>query len=529
LYRVKIYNGTEETVIHSPNVNEMKLGTGTIKTEINAVDSFDLSMYMNNPGYGNMKPFKTLVEVVNTLTGTYEFEGRVLAPSESMETSGLHSASYICEGELGYLHDAPQRHLEFRGTISDLVHTILSHYNSQVEPYKRFQVGNVTVTNATNNIYVYLSAEKDTYDTVKEKLIDKLGGELQIRKENGVRYLDYLTKVGEEKNTEIKLAKNLISMSRDIDPTEIITRLTPLGTRVASTDETATDASEARLTIDSVNNGLAYIDRQDLIDVFGIQGGSITWDDVTIESNLLSAGTNWMNNQKISLNQYKIAAVDLSIIGLDIDTFRTGDSYPVANPIMAIDERLRVIGTSKDINEPQNGSLTIGDKFKSLYEYQNDARKSTQAINELQSRLERLALSNGTLAQQLVQAQTDLTGIQESLADVDITNLPTELQTISGQISALQLDIDSLNIPTYEIATVTTTGLMSAPDKVKLNGLQNYVVATDIADGLMSAEDKTALDQSVLDLGNVATLDAATVVQAITDLSDRITALEGGT
>jgi len=302
-----------------------------------------------------------------------------------------------------------------------------------------------------------------------------------------------------------------------------------LGTRVASTDETATDASEARLTIASVNNGLAYIDRQDLIDVFGIQGSSITWDDVTIESNLLSAGTNWMNNQKISLNQYKIAAVDLSIIGLDIDTFRTGDSYPVANPIMAIDERLRVIGTSKDINEPQNGSLTIGDKFKSLYEYQNDARKSTQAINELQSRLERLALSNGTLAQQLVQAQTDLTGIQESLADVDITNLPTELQTISGQISALQLDIDSLNIPTYEIATVTTTGLMSAPDKVKLNGLQNYVVATDIADGLMSAEDKTALDQSVLDLGNVATLDAATVVQAITDLSDRITALEGGT
>ena len=70
-------------------------------------------------------------------------------------------------------------------------------------------------------------------------------------------------------------------MTRDIDPSEIITRLTPpLGARIASEDENATDASEARLTIESVNSGLPYIDRPDLISVFGIQGGSETWDDI---------------------------------------------------------------------------------------------------------------------------------------------------------------------------------------------------------------------------------------------------------
>lgn len=531
MYKVTIINDGKETVIHSPNVNDVKVESGVIKTEINAVDAFDLTLYMNNPGYGKMKPLKTRVRVLNTLTNEIEFEGRVLTPSENMESSGLHSTSYVCEGELGYLHDAQQRHLEFRGTPSDLLHTILSYYNSQVEDYKRFEVGDVTVTNSTDNLYVYLSGEEDTFDTIKDKLIDKLGGELQIRKVDGVRYLDYLTRIGADKNTEIKLAKNLISMSRDIDPTEIVSRLTPLGTRVESTDETATDASEARLTIESVNSGLPYIDRQDLIDAFGIQGGSVTWDDITVESNLYNAGLNWLNNQKVSLNQYKITAVDLSLIGLDIDNFKTGDSYPVVNPVMAIDERLRIIGTSKDVNEPQNGSLTIGDKFKSLYEYENDARKSAQAVQQLSSRIDRLSTANSNLNAQLEQAQTDLASIQQSLVDVDVENLPEELQTISGQITALQTDLDNLDIPTYELATPTTDGLMSAGDKTKLDGLESYEVATDLQDGLMSADDKVSLDELVVDVGDVSLLDTANtadLVQAINELNARLETLEGG-
>src|SRR5699024_10562809 len=123
------------------------------------------------------------------------------------------------------------------------------------------------------------------------------------------------------KQTLIKIAKNLKSISRSVDPTEIITRLTPLGTRIESEDEDATDASEARLTIEDVNNGLPYIDREDLIEEFGVIGGSMTWDDITLPNRLLSTGRNWINNQKVALYQYEISALDLSLIGLDIDSF----------------------------------------------------------------------------------------------------------------------------------------------------------------------------------------------------------------
>ena len=143
------------------------------------------------------------------------------------------------------------------------------------------------------------------------------------------------------------------SVTQRVDPTEIISRLTPLGTRIESEDDEATDASQARLTIEEINNGAPYIDRQDLIDEFGIQGGSETWDDITLPNRLLNAGINWLNNQKVAHTQYDISALDLSLIGLDIDEFDIGNSHVLVNPIMDIDEQVRIIGKTTNINNPR--------------------------------------------------------------------------------------------------------------------------------------------------------------------------------
>jgi len=467
LYKVTIINDGVSTVIHSPYVNDLKLPTGTIKKEINKIDSFNFSFYLNNPAHGKIKPLKTLINVLNLKTGKYDFEGRVLGPSKNMDSSGLFDESYECEGELGYLHDSQQKHREFRGSPLELLTDILNYHNNQVEDYKKFYVGNVTVEDPNDYIYVYTSSEQDTYETIKDKLLDRLGGELQIRKENGVRYLDYLERVGEDKPTEIKLAKNLMSMSVDVDPTEIVTRLTPLGTRIQSEDETATGASEARLTIETVNNGIPYIDREDLIAEFGIQGGSVTWDDVTDPNNLLRKGQEWLANQKTSLNQYKIAALDLFLIGLDIDYLDVGNSHPVKNPIMGIDERLRIIGKSININEPQNSSLTIGDKFKTLSEYQNEANKSAQKVVDLQNTVSRQS-------QTIAALKTELTAVNEEVQEVQQTLTENDIPALEQAVADLQTAITNLNdaideIPDYGPVTTTTDGLMTATDKLKLN------------------------------------------------------------
>lgn len=467
MYKVSIFNDGAETVIHSPHIDGHKLESGVINKEINKIDSFEMTFYLNNPAKGKLNPFKTLVKVLNTKTNKYEFEGRVLNPNGRMDDDGLHSYSYTCEGELAYLHDSQQRHLEYRGTPKDLFIALLDYHNDQVEDYKKFYPGQFEVTTSTDNIYIYLSAEKTTFEEIDDKILTRVGGELRIRKENGKRYLDVLERIGEDKQTEIRIAKNLKSISQNVDPTEIITRLTPLGERIESEDEEATDASQARLTIESVNNGVPYIDRPDLIDEFGIIGGSKTWDDITLPSRLLSTAQNWINSQKVVLYQYELTAVDLSLIGLDIDSFDVGNSYQVINPIMGINDRLRIVGKSIDINNPHDDSLKIGDKFKNLDEYQLDAIKSEKKVVELEGVVESQSKRIVAIRQELQNVDSVLEDLNNAIGDADIPALEDAIDNLNNAVSNLTDAVD--NIPDYEPATETTDGLMSASDKRKLN------------------------------------------------------------
>ncbi len=156
---------------------------------------------------------------------------------------------------------------------------ILDNHNKQVSADKQFQVGIIEVE---ENLYRYLGYDK-TFATIKDKLLNRLGGELRVRYDNGIRYLDYLTEIGEVKKTDIRLAKNLITIEQEQDPSDIISRLIPLGNKIS-------DDTEERLTISEVNNGINYIDDEDAIAKFGIIVGSKTWDDVTLATNLLTKG-----------------------------------------------------------------------------------------------------------------------------------------------------------------------------------------------------------------------------------------------
>lgn len=513
MYKVSIFNDDVETVIHSPHSDSLKLETGTIKKEINKIDSFSIGFYMNNPAYGKLKPFKTLVKVWNTKTNRYEFEGRVLAPTEKMSAEGLYDAAYDCEGELGYLHDSVQQHYEFRGTPAELFTLIINYHNQQVEDYKKFEPGAIEVTTNTDNIYIYLSAEKTTFEEVEDKILKRVGGELQIRKENGIRYLDLLERVGTKKQTPIKIAKNLKSMSRSVDPTEIITRLTPLGTRIESQEEGATDASQARLTIADVNNGSPYIDEPALIAEFGIQGGSITWDDITLPRRLLSTANNWLANQKTAHVQYEISALDLFLIGLDIDDFDIGNSHKVINPIMVIDEVLRIIGKTVDINSPQDASLKIGDKFKNLDEYQADANKSQALIVDLENTVERQAQRIGHIQDEVTNVSQSLEDLAQAFNDADIPEIENAIGNLADAVGNLTDAVDS--IPAYGLATPTNDGLMAKEDKSKVDMI-----------GLTQSIDLDQFNTTIENLKNK--LNLITVLNPIDldTLEERVTALE---
>lgn len=376
MFIVKIINDNEETLIHNNSINEKSERiSGTIKQGINTIDSFTFTILPNNKGYNLIKPLRTLIKVYNTITQKYEFIGRVLKPSKSMSSSGLISKTYICESQLAYLLDTTQEYEMIQNiSVKGYLKKLLDIHNSKTDTYKRFELGVVTVNDNNDSIYRYISYDT-TKKNIEDDLIEKLGGELQIRHENNILYLDYLTEIGKECTTEIRLGKNIKDLTEDTDPTSYKTRIIPLGSKIGD--------SEERLTIRSVNNNKNYIEDSEAIKEFGTIEGIIIFDDVTDGSNLYKKGKEYLASQKILISN-KITALDLSLLGLDIHNFEVANTYPLVHDILDINYKVRIVEKTIDINKPHTSSITLGDKQKDIKQYQLEAKKEAEKNKKIE-------------------------------------------------------------------------------------------------------------------------------------------------
>lgn len=376
MFIVTITNGAENTIIHSDGTD--RISGGKIAKSINAVDSFSFTIYPNNAGYDFLKPLTTAVKVYDENTGKDIFIGRVLKCPDSMDERGLICRKVTCEGRLGWLYDSVQPYAEYKVVgIRTVLSSFLSKHNAQVGTDKRIELGQVTVT-ASNN-YTYTANWDKTMNVIADKLIGKFGGEIQLRDKDGKVYLDYLENIGHGTDTTIELAVNLKTISREVDETAVITRLYPLGAKLTD--------SEKRLTIGTVNGGKDYIEDSSLIAKYGVISGPQIWDDVTLASNLLSKGKEYLKSVNRAKVQYQITALDLSRINKHIEQFELGCWYRVKNSLMGIDEDLRIVGISIDLDNPEQSELTFGDKFETMTGFMTAKTKSLQtAIDDSEFR-----------------------------------------------------------------------------------------------------------------------------------------------
>ena len=437
MYEVVILNDGVETIINavSPNPEAPRLSSGTIKQGINTIDSFTFEIYPNNIGYSKINTLTTLVEITNKITNEKEFRGRVLLPTPKMDSSGKLYTNVICESELGYLNDSTTRYGEYHDiSVSDFLKVMIDNHNSMVATDKRFELGIVQIT---GKLYRFLDYEK-TFAAIKDKLLDRLGGELRVRWQDGKRYLDYLIKIGEKSETEIRLSKNLKTIEQERDPTSIIPRLVPLGAKLEDSDE--------RTTIKSVNNGKDYIDDPEAIAEFGLSQDCIVWDDVNVASILFTKGKERQKEINRIKKKHKLEALDLSIIGLDFDSFKVGNEHPVINPIMNINEYIRITEKTTQIHNPQSSSLSIGDKFEDIKDYQLDNIATAKEVKSVKETVQTTVNTLNSVSVELNNTVEILNNTNENMgalndivkANVDATNaIANTLVSINNKLDKL--------------------------------------------------------------------------------------------
>ena len=376
MYKVELILNNQNYPIHDDDV---KLLSGTVKQGINTIDSFSFSIDPTNTGFDKIKDLKTFVNVFNTQRNRYEFQGRVLHGSVSMENSGNISKSIVCESYLGFLQDSEQTYVyEQNWTPEELLTHLLTVHNSLLEDYKHFQVGTVELT---DNIYIGIQREP-TWECINKKIIDKVGGEIQLRIVDGVKYIDLLEKRGETKATTIELGKNIMSITKDSDPTAYITRLIPLGAKLS-------DSGEERVDITTVNDGVNYIEDVTVNAEYGIKVVHEIWDDVHDPQILKTKAINFLAENNKVLQKFKIDTLDLAKIGIDIDYIDVCNYYPVKNPLIGVDDTLRVIVKTIDVVNIANTNVEIGDKLKTLSDLEVEKNKllteTAGSINTIQS------------------------------------------------------------------------------------------------------------------------------------------------
>ncbi len=463
MYIARIINGDIQTIIHG---KFDRLKKGNVVKGINAIDSFSFSMTPENKGYNLINDRKTLVSVYNTHKNRYEFYGRVLYADDTMETSGLITKEVTCESYFGYFCDSIQDYvIEQNWTVKGLLSHIISVHNSKVEESKRFVIGEVTVTETNDNLYVGIQRET-TWKTINDKLINKLGGEIRLRVKNGINYIDYLTEIGETRTTKIALSHNMKKITREKDSTAYITRLEPYGCKL-SEEQTTTDdegntttqtvQTENRLDISSVNNGLKYIVDEKAEETFGIIVGTVNFDDITEASNLLSRGRAYLAENNKMLVKYSITALDLSVIGLDIDDFEVCNRHPIENALLNIDDTARIIKKNIDVCNEYSSTIEVGDNFKTLSDMQVEQTgkllEMTQSIGKIEGNYvtnEKLT-SETALTSSLINQSVEAILASVENTYINKTGLDEFKETITAELTILSDEITSKFTETTEL------------------------------------------------------------------------------
>jgi hypothetical protein len=326
-----------------------------------------------------------------------------------------------CEGELSFLLDSIQRQKEYHldGGNANVIETylkdLISRHNTQVDDYKKFTVGNVTVTDPNNYLYK-ISNYESTLNVINEDLIDTFGGYILTRHSGDTTYPDYVSEYSGVCSQTIEFGKNIVDMTRYIKGEEIFTALIPLGETLDENDITDT---AKKLTISSVANSTVgtivkkddYIYDSEAVKRWGWIWRTYTWDDVTVANNLYAKAKELLKNSVDENFTMELTALDLSLLDVNIDSIRLGNKIQCVSIPHGLNQLMFVQSITIDIDNPANTKIKLtlseGQKF-STNSFTSGKKDTDKTVTNIQTTLDEQYPTNGDLDFKLNNTMNDL-------------------------------------------------------------------------------------------------------------------------
>lgn len=444
-----------DKLIYDSRIEDYPLIKAQVTLEVNKSGSFVFAIPETHPYYDFIEKMKTIVKVYRK--DRVIFRGRVLTDQLGFRKD----KTFTCEGEMSFLLDTIQRPYNFTGTPKELFEQFISTHNAQVEEEKQFEIGEVTVTDPNDYMNRNNESYEDTLSNIQSRLIDSLGGYIYITRnqDTGKPIINYLEDFPYITNQKIVFAENMLDLVRTDNAESVATAIIPLGAKIELEDGSQSDQ---RLTIADVNEGVDYIYDQDAVDKYGWIFKVVTWDDVTIASNLKTKAIAELVRLIEQSVTYDISAVDLSLLDKSMDSFNYGTYVKIISKPHGIDENILLKKQTFNILKPQTDKISLG------YTYATFTDKTVSSNNSSVGLIQRVEVIEGNYAtntivsseikrlQSLINQTSESISFEVSSNYVSNDKLTAELGTLFTQLNdsfefmfkSLQTTVDENNADT---------------------------------------------------------------------------------
>ena len=342
------------SIVHQPVTTTSNVIGATLALALDSAGSLEADVPVSHPLYPTIASLPLLGRDVWRVErdGTEVFRGRTLS-RERMPLDG--SVHVVVEGELAMLNDSLCLPYSFSGSPTEYLQQLVRGHNAQVDDWKRFSVGRVTVIDKGGNDYIVRGSESTatTWEELSAKTVGSSdAGHIVLRR--GTRVIDWLASVAAPCDQVVKLGWNLLNLSDEADGSELVTAIHAVGADQNGTRiEIATSRTGgAGVTVRGgmlVNDALAATN--------GIVVREVVWDDVTTEAALWSRALAYC--QQLSLpRSVTVKAIDMSDAGYAVDAFDVGQVVDL--DALDTQGRMQVTGIEWDLLDPAGGSITFG-------------------------------------------------------------------------------------------------------------------------------------------------------------------------
>ena len=456
----KIY--ADDTLIYDSTYEEYKINKGIINLEVNKSGSFIFSVYPDHFYYDSFIRLKTVITVYKS--NKIVFRGRILNDI----TDYWNNKVITCEGELGFLQDSIIRPFTFTGTPEAFFRNMIEQHNGQVDPFKRFNIGTVTVVDPNEYIARSNIAYESTLSNLNSRLLeDSTGGYFYITHgDDGteviptIHYLADFTKVSTQ---AIEFGANLKNYTKTVKAEEIATAIIPLG---ATVDDKDSNTEDPKLTIVDVNNGNDFVYSPEGRALYGWICKVVEWSEVTDPTNLKRKAEEYLESVVKQNITIELNAIDLHLLDRSIESFNVCDYIHVVSKPHNFDSVLLCNKQTIDLLNPGNDMIVLGYTYSTFTEINAKTSNAVSRVVNIQASVN--SITSQVLAMNTTVKKAEQNADQALSSYQDVVN---DLSTVSGDLQAIA------GVATENARNIATNASNIATNSANISALNDRINA----------------------------------------------------